>query len=152
MNKDKLMRYSKAQLIDMLAKETAVSITTPNDALVPILDALENIKFKDVECFVCVTLNGSHKVIGSYVVSQGLVNRTLVHPREVFRPAIADNATAVIIAHNHPSGNLEPSLEDKDVTMRMKQAGDIIGIKVLDHIIVAPSLNGYFSFLENNIF
>ena len=95
MTKDKLMRYSKAQLVEMLVKETAVSITTPNDALAPILDALENIKFKDVECFVCVTLSGSHKVIGSYVVSQGLVNRTLVHPREVFRPAIMDNATAL---------------------------------------------------------
>jgi DNA repair protein RadC len=152
MTKDKLMTYSKAQLIDMLVKETAMRIATPNDALVPILNALEDIKFKDVECFVCVTLNGSHKVIGSYVVSQGLVNRTLVHPREVFRPAIMDNAAAIIIAHNHPSGSLEPSAEDKDVTMRMKRAGDIIGIKVLDHIIVAPSLNGYFSFLENNIF
>ena len=152
MDKNKLMHYSKSQLIDMLAKETAIAITTPSDALAPILEELENIKFKDVECFVCVTLNGSHKVIGSYVVSQGLVNRTLVHPREVFRPAILDNSTAVIIAHNHPSGNLEPSLEDKDVTRRMKQAGDIIGIKVLDHLIVSPSLHGYFSFLEGNIF
>ena len=152
MEKKKLMRYSKAQLIDMLAKETAIAITTPNDALAPILQELANIKFKEIECFICITLNGSHKIIGVYVVSQGLVNRTLVHPREVFRPAIADNATAVIIAHNHPSGNLTPSLEDRDVTKRMKQAGDIIGIKVLDHLIVAPSLNGYFSFLEGNIF
>jgi len=151
MTKDKLMAYSKAQLIEMLVKEMAMPIFTPSDALAPILDALENIKFKDVEHFVCVTLNGCHKIIGVYVVSQGLVNRTLVHPREVFRPAIADNATAVIIAHNHPSGSLEPSADDKDVTRRMKQAGDIIGIKVLDHIIVAPSI-GYFSFLENNIF
>jgi DNA repair protein RadC len=152
MNKDKLMTYSKAQLIDMLVKETAVSITTPNDALEQILNELERIKFRETECFVCVTLDCSHKIIGVHIVSQGLVNRALVHPREAFRPAIADNATAVIIAHNHPSGNLTPSAEDKDVTMRMKQAGDIIGIKVLDHIIIAPSLKGYFSFLENNIF
>jgi DNA repair protein RadC len=151
MTKNKLMNYSKAQLIDMLVKETATAITTPSDALAPILETLESIKFKDVECFVCVTLNSSHKVIGSYVVSQGLVNRTLVHPREVFRPAIMDNATAVIIAHNHPSGSLEPSLDDRDITRRMKQAGDIIGINVLDHLIIAPSLNGYFSFLEGNI-
>ena len=151
MDKDKLMRYSKAQLIDMLAKETAIAITTPSDALAPILKELENIKFEEKECFVCITLNGSHKIIGVYVVSQGLVNRTLVLPREVFRPAISDNATAVIIAHNHPSGNLEPSIEDREVTKRMKQAGDLIGIKVLDHLIVAPSL-GYFSFVEGNIF
>ena len=152
MDKIKLMNYSKAQLIEMLVKETAIAITTPSDALAPILKELETIKFKEIECFICITLNGSHKVINSYVVSQGLVNRTLVHPREVFRPAISDNATAVIIAHNHPSGNLEPSLEDREVTKRMRQAGDLIGIKVLDHLIVAPSLNGYFSFLEGNIF
>ena len=151
MDKSKLMNYSKAQLIDMLVKETAIAITTPSDALAPILETLESIKFKDVECFVCVTLNSSNKVIGSYIVSQGLVNGSLVHPREVFRPAILDNSTAIIIAHNHPSGNLEPSLEDKDVTRRMKQAGEIIGIKVLDHLIVAPSLR-YFSFVEGNIF
>ena len=151
MNKDKLMTYSKAQLIDMLVKERATPICKPSDALAPILDALENIKFKDVEHFVCLTLNGNHKLIGTHVVSQGLVNRALVHPREVFRPAIMDNAAAIIIAHNHPSGSLEPSADDKETTRRIKQAGDIIGIKVLDHIIVAPSV-GYYSFVEAGIF
>jgi len=147
-----LLRYSKAQLIEMLVKENATQISTPGDVLEPILEKLESIKFEDKECFVCITLNGSHKIIGVYVASQGLVNRTLVHPREVFRPAIADNAVAIIIAHNHPSGSLEPSIEDRDVTKRMKQAGDILGIKVLDHIIVAPCVVGYFSLLEGNIF
>jgi len=147
-----LLKYSKAQLIEMLVKENATQISTPGDTLEPILEKLESIKFKDKECFVSITLDGGHKIIGVYVVSQGLVNRTLVHPREVFRPAIADNATAVIIAHNHPSGNLTPSVEDRDVTRRMKQAGDILGIKVLDHIIVAPCVAGYFSLLEGNIF
>ena len=151
MNKDKLRTYSKAQLIDMLVKERAKPVATPSDALAPILDALENVKFREVEYFLCVTLNGNHKVIGTHVVSQGLVNHTLVHPREVFRPAIMDNATAIIIAHNHPSGSLEPGADDKDVTRRMKQAGDIIGVNVLDHLIVGPSV-GYFSFLEANIF
>jgi len=151
MTKDKLMTYTKAQLIDMLIKERATPIATPKDALVPILDALEDVKFGKVEHFICVTLNGNHKVIGTHVVSQGTVNSALVHPRDVFRAAIMDNAAAIIIAHNHPSGSLEPSADDKDVTRRMKQAGDIIGIKVLDHLIVGPSI-GYFSFLENNIF
>lgn len=152
MTKEKLMRYTKTQLVDMLVKENAIGITRPNDALEPILKELEKIKFQDVECFVCITLNGCHKIIGTYIISKGLVNRTLVHPREVFRPAISDNATAVIIAHNHPSGNLEPSLQDMEATKSMKQAGDIIGIKVLDHLIVSPSVKGYFSFLENDIF
>ena len=147
-----LLRYSKAQLIEMLVKENATQISTPGDALKPMLEKLESIKFKEQECFVSITLDGGHKIIGVYVVSQGIVNKTLVHPREVFRPAIADNATAVIIAHNHPSGGLEPSIEDRDVTKRMKLAGDILGIKVLDHIIVAPCTKGYFSLLEGNIF
>ena len=152
MTKDKLMRYSKVQLVDMLVKESAVAVTRPTDALEPILKELEKIKFQEVECFICLTLNGSHKIIGTYIISKGLVNKTLVHPREVFRPAIADNAVAIIIAHNHPSGNLEPSIDDKDTTNRMKQAGEIIGIKVLDHLIVSPCVQGYFSFLENDIF
>lgn len=152
MTKNKLMRYSKEQLIDMLVKETAVAVGRPSDALEPILKELETLKFQSVECVVCITLNGSHKVIGTHVVSQGLVNQTIVHPREVFRPAINDNATAIIIAHNHPSGDLEPSPEDRDTTKRIKKAGDIIGIKVLDHLIVSPTVKGYFSFLENNVF
>ena len=78
----------------------------------------------------------------------GLVNRALVHPREVFADPLADRAAAVIIAHNHPSGNLEPSVEDRQVTSRLKAAADILGIGFLDHIIFARE--GYFSFLENN--
>ena len=152
MTKEKLMRYTKTQLVDMLVKETAIGISRPADALEPILKELERIKFKEVECFICLTLNGCHKIIGTYIVSKGLVNQTIVHPREVFRPAIADNAVAVIIAHNHPSGNLEPSMEDKGTTNRIKEAGNLLGIKVLDHLIVSPSAKGYFSFLEENIF
>ena len=152
MKKEKLMRYTKTQLVDMLVKETAIRISSPAHALEPILKELETLKFQEVECFVCITLNGSHKIIGTYIVSKGLVNQTIVHPREVFRPAIADNAVAVIIAHNHPSGNLEPSAEDKGTTRRIKEAGNILGIKVLDHLIVSPSVQGYFSFLEENIF
>ena len=150
--KERLMRYTKTQLVDMLVKETAIGISRPADALEPILEALESLKFKEVECFVTISLSGSHKVIGTHIVSKGLVNQTIVHPREVFRPAIADNATAIIIAHNHPSGNLEPSAEDKGTTRRIKEAGNLLGIKVLDHLIVSPSVKGYFSFLEENIF
>jgi DNA repair protein RadC len=80
----------------------------------------------------------------------GLLNRTLVHPREVFKHAIKDNSAAIIIGHNHPSGSLDPSTEDKDITRRMKIAGEILGIKVLDHIIVSPT-KGYLSMLEMNL-
>lgn len=150
--KERLMKYTKSQLVDMLVKESAIGISRPNDALEPILEKLETLKFQEIECFMCITLDGGHKVIDTHIVSKGLVNQTIVHPREVFRPAIADNATAIIIAHNHPSGNLEPSMEDKGTTKRIKEAGNLLGIKVLDHLIVSPSARGYFSFLENDIF
>jgi DNA repair protein RadC len=145
---DRLNRYSKKQLIEMLVKENAILIQNPVDAYGPILEKLEAIKFKDKECFVAITLDGAHKVIEMHVVSQGLVNRTLVHPREVFRPAIQDNAVSILLAHNHPSGSLEPSSEDADVTRRLKKSGELLGMPILDHLIVSPSL-GYYSFLEN---
>jgi len=98
------------------------------------------------EHFLCVSLNGANEVIATRVVSVGLVNRTQVHPREVFADPITDRATAVIIAHNHPSGGLAPSEEDIEITKRLKAAGETLGIKLLDHIIF--NHKGYYSFLE----
>ncbi len=102
------------------------------------------------EHFLSVCLNGAHEVLSVDVCSIGLVNRTLVHPREVFTEAIRQRATAVVVAHNHPSGNLDPSIEDQDVTRRLKQAGDLLGIKVLDHLIFGEE--GYLSMLEGKLF
>ena len=96
---------------------------------------------------VVITLNGAHEVLGVYNVGKGLVDRTLVHPREVFRPAIADNAAAIALAHNHPSGNLNPSDADRNVTGRIKRAGEYIGISLLDHLIVTR--DGFYSFREH---
>ena len=83
------------------------------------------------------------------IVAIGIVNRSLVHPREVFRRAITDNAAAIIVAHNHPSGSLEPSDEDHEVTRRLVEAGQLLGISVLDHLVI--SREGYFSFLEHSL-
>ncbi|HUX42898.1 MAG TPA: DNA repair protein RadC [Rectinemataceae bacterium] len=87
------------------------------------------------ERFICASLNGAHELIAIRVVSIGLVNRTVVHPREVFADPIVDRACAVIVAHNHPSGRLEPSPEDMDITKRLRKAGEVIGIDLLDHLI-----------------
>ena len=99
------------------------------------------------EHFFSISLNGAHEVIAVRVVSVGLVNRTIVHPREVFADPLTDRAAAIIVAHNHPSGNVEPSEEDIEITKRLRSAGNVLGIKVLDHIIF--SCEGYHSFLEN---
>ena len=87
------------------------------------------------EHFLVVMLNGAHELMGVNLVTIGLVNRTLVHPREVFSDPIRMRATAIILAHNHPSGNLDPSPDDLEVTLRLKKAGLLLGIEVLDHII-----------------
>lgn len=99
------------------------------------------------EHFLAVTLNGAHEVIRVRVTSVGLVNRTLVHPREVFAGAIADRAAAVIVAHNHPSGNAEPSNEDRVVTETLIEAGDLLGIRVIDHVVFTR--HEHISFIEH---
>jgi len=121
-------------------------ISTPGD----IFPLISHYAGRMQEHFLSVALNGAHEVLSVNVCSIGLVNRTLVHPREVFVEAVRQRATAILVAHNHPSGNLEPSVEDRDVTRRLRQAGDIIGIKVLDHLVFSEE--GYFSMLEGNVF
>jgi DNA repair protein RadC len=101
------------------------------------------------EHFICISLNGANEVVAHRVVSVGLVNKTQVHPREVFADPITDRASAIIVAHNHPSGELKPSKEDTEITKQMKAAGETLGIKLLDHIIF--NQKEYYSFLEKGI-
>ena len=89
------------------------------------------------EYFNIVTLDTKNKPIGKHYVTKGTLDASLVHPREVFRPAIRDAASSVILVHNHPSGDPAPSREDLQVTDRLEEVGKTIGIEVLDHIIVA---------------
>jgi DNA repair protein RadC len=98
------------------------------------------------EVFLTVLLDARHRVIGEARISQGSLTASIVHPREVFRPAIRLGAGAVILVHNHPSGDPTPSPEDVGVTRRLRRAGEILGIRVVDHVIVARE--GYFSFQE----
>jgi DNA repair protein RadC len=120
-------------------------ISHPGDVY-PLLSHMAD---RQQEYFFSISLNGAHEHLKTRQVSQGLVNRTIVHPREVFAAPLQDRASALICAHNHPSGNLEPSVEDKDITRRLKEAGEILGIPLLDHIIF--SRKGYFSFLESGL-
>ncbi|TVR69163.1 MAG: DNA repair protein RadC, partial [Spirochaetaceae bacterium] len=117
-------------------------IRQPSDA-VPLLQHYAD---RRQEHFIAISLNGAHEVNAVRIVSVGLVNRTLVHPREVFSDALKDRAAAIIVAHNHPSGNVQPSGEDRAVTETLVEAGDILGIRVLDHIIFSP--REYYSFRE----
>lgn len=98
------------------------------------------------ERFLCCCLNGANDVMAVRVVTVGLANRTIVHPREVFAEAVSARSCAVIVAHNHPSGRLDPSPEDLDITERLGQAGDILGIPLLDHLVF--SQDGFLSMVE----
>ena len=94
------------------------------------------LEHEPTELFVALLLNGKHRVTGFAEVSRGTLTTSLVHPREVFGPALREAAAAIIVAHNHPSGDPEPSLEDLEVTRRLYEAGKLLGVPLLDHIIV----------------
>jgi DNA repair protein RadC len=118
-------------------------ISFPTD----VLPLIMNYADRKQEHFLCVSINGANEVITTRVISVGLATRSQVHPREVFADAITDRASAIIVAHNHPSGPLTPSREDIEVTNRLKTAGELLGIKLLDHIIF--NAKGHYSFLEH---
>ena len=120
-----------------------VKISLPPD----VLPLIRHYADRKQEHFICISLNGANEVISTRIVSVGLVNKTQVHPREVFADPITDRASAIIVAHNHPGGGLNPSKEDIAVTKQLKSAGEILGIRLLDHIIF--NHKGYYSFLED---
>ena len=130
-----------------LVQEKAASYNA--ERITSALDAftlLYTYSLKKKEHFLLVTLDGGSKVIAERVIHIGTLNQSLVHPREVFRPAILDNAAGVIIAHNHPSGSLEPSRADRQITQRLKEVAKLVGIDLLDHLILCKE--GYYSFSE----
>ena len=121
-------------------------IRGPEDALHIVRPRFKN---QQREIFVVVLLNARHEVMSVEIVSIGSVNASIVHPREVFKPAIMQSAASVLLAHNHPSGDPEPSEEDLSITKRLVQCGELLGISVLDHVIVAT--RGFTSFRERQL-
>ncbi len=124
-------------------RPAGMRIRSPED----VLPAVRHFADRLQEHFLCVSLNGAYEVNAVRIVSIGLVNRTIVHPREVFAEPLKDRAAAVVVAHNHPSGNVEPSSEDREITERLASAGRILGVQLLDHVIF--SLERYYSSLEH---
>jgi DNA repair protein RadC len=124
---------------------TDIKVTRPED----ILPLVAHLKEKRQEHFICLTLNGAGEVLGNRVITVGLLNHSLVHPREVFADAITDRAASIICVHNHPSGSLEPSSQDIAITNQLRDAGSLVGIQLIDHIIV--SKNGFVSMREKGL-
>jgi DNA repair protein RadC len=125
-------------------KPEGLKIKFPAD----ILPLIQHYGDRKQEHFLCVSLNGANEVMNIRVVSIGLINKSHVHPREVFADVIAERASAIIIAHNHPNGDLSPSAEDIRVTRQIKEAASILGLSLLDHIIF--NTKGYYSFTERD--
>ena len=119
------------------------------DAIDRMSDAVrqvEDIRAEQQEHFIVLILDGQNRLLEKFDANKGTLNASLVHPREVFKRAIVDNATGIICLHNHPSGTIEPSPEDIQTTKRLKQAGELLGIAMYDHIIVTA--NDYRSILS----
>ena len=108
------------------------------------------LSLSDRECFAVLLLDGKHRVTGFHMVSVGCLQGTPVHPREVFKAAIVGNAAALIVVHNHPSGDPTPSADDHAITERLRACGEMLGVPLLDHVIVAA--DGYWSLMDGGLF
>lgn len=124
-------------------KPEGLKIKTPSD----VLPLIHHYGDRKQEHFLCVSINGANEVMNVRVVTIGLVNKSQVHPREVFADVIAERASAVIVAHNHPGGELKPSQEDIRITRQLKEAAGILGLNLFDHLIF--NAKGHYSFAEN---
>lgn len=102
----------------------------------------------DREYFVEIFTDVKNKITGIHTVSIGTLTSSLVHPREVYRPAVLNGACSIIFGHNHPSGDATPSEEDVGLTKRLKECGDLLGIRVLDHVIIGNGNKSYYSFAD----
>ena len=123
-------------------------IGSPEDAYKAIT-TITNVQEEAQEVFGILILNTKNKIVAVHEISRGTLNASMVHPREVFKPAVLHNAAAIICFHNHPSGDPKPSRDDIEITKRLVEAGNIMGIEILDHIIVGD--DGYISLKERGV-
>ena len=128
--------------------EVETIISCPKD-IYEVLTKVCRIQCNAEEVFILITLNIKNIVTGYFEVHRGTINASLVHPREVFKRALLNNASDIIVAHNHPSGDPNPSKEDIQITERLKEAGNLLGINLLDHIIVGE--DKYISLKEKGV-
>lgn len=114
-----------------------------------VMESLSKFRYSSIEKFFVLTLDNTHSIIRTLEINRGLINKTMVSIPEVFRAAIIDHAAAIIVAHNHPSGVLDPSNDDLNLTRKIEEGGKLLDIPVLDHVIIEKT--GYYSFFEKNL-
>lgn len=142
------MDYNSALIqLPLVCESTGKSIRTPKDTYNVCKD-LENCA---QESFQTILLNTKNHMINRVLVTLGLVDSSLVHPREVFRTAIQNSASAIVLVHNHPSGDPTPSAEDIQITRKLVEAGRILDIKVLDHVVIGRGDTAFLSLRESGL-
>jgi len=149
MSKKKISDFDKLKVRVELIRESNTpprpTVTSPLE----VVNLVKDLDKKDREHFLCIHLNTRSVIIGVEEVTIGSLNAAVVHPREVLKGALLNNAAGIILVHNHPSGDSDPSEDDIEITKRLVKACEIMGIEALDHIIVGGG--NYFSFKEKNI-
>lgn len=132
--------FAMIELGKRLNDENKIEILSPQE----VWNACSDIRDSKKEHFLAFYLDTQNRLIERQIISIGTLSSSLVHPREVFEPAIKLSAASIIIAHNHPSDSIDPSMEDIEITNRLKEAGKIMGIKVIDHVIITKSYYANF--------
>jgi len=150
-NKPSLFEVAEIELVykSKVKASARPQITSSKSAYEVLLKAWDENKIEFVEQFKVLLLNRANKVLGIYEVSTGGITGTVADPRLIFVAALKSNSCSMILSHNHPSGNLKPSRQDKELTSKIKQAGELLDIKVLDHLIVTNE--AYYSFADEGI-
>ena len=141
-------RYQVSLVRDSSVHSLVAQVRSSRDARDVLAQYLDGV---DREHFVVLLLDQKNKIIGIHTVSTGSLTASVVHPREVFKAAILSNAAAIVTGHNHPSGDPQPSREDRGLTDRLAQAGTLLGIALLDHIIIGDGTSTYFSFADEGL-
>lgn len=145
------LKTIKAVFETITVNDTITDYLKPNTRYTSasqVFDTFSFLRHETKEHFIALHLDGKNRVVCIDLVSTGSLNQSIVHPRELFKTALLSSAAAVILLHNHPTGDPTPSTEDITITRRLIDAGDMIGIKVLDHIVIGDS---YYSFSERGI-
>ena len=146
MSKVRINVYSLRQVKEKSGLyEVDKTIRKPEDAVIAVNAVLE-LQEQAQEVFGILTLNTKNVIVGVHVISTGTIDASMSHPREVFKAALLNNAASIILFHNHPSGQTDPSRADVEITKRMMEAGELMGVTVLDHVVVGDS--GQFTSLK----
>jgi DNA repair protein RadC len=133
-----------------VTRRYTVREATPLNRLQDVLARLDSIRYKRQEHLCCLSLDGAHRLIAQRTVTIGTLDMVVAHPREIFADPLADRAASIVLAHNHPSGEVQPSVKDIRLTQQLVAAGQLLGVPLQDHLIVAK--NKHFSFRQHHMF